>query len=1017
MMIKQIKYNLLIIAVTILLPSMAASQNSTKRAGIGFRIDENPLLNKVHSYDSLFSLHGQKYSFAVTSYVLPLVNEYVDTLRALSQRGIELLDNTPTHATQFFNVLNYQDTNIFSKKPGVDHINGQKICLKYVSSDTTHAHGEGKINVSGNRVISDNPGEFHDLLPASPFFAVFLNAPVNKLCLFYDVRSVSVSDPDTLYVMTFWGDSISIPDHSNLTYHKLQNNNVVMHDSALKILGRRSLDIFDSVKLSRPVTWIHPDGQYPWIDPLKIKAILGNKLDFKEATSFINPSLFCYDEFNPGRNKQFSIHSEALSMESSSFKYNSHIIAEAVAKGYVLFDFARLANPSGGLNTYIQRMDSLLVWCSKNDIPVRTYSQWKALLYDSIPQKVENIFPRLNIDIDDNGWPDGFTLDTTNIIGKYDKTDGVSISGGNCFKIMGGGTICQVTELAGLEKGSNIFTIYTKCSQNHPSTVQVKVDFPEFNLSQTFDVNSDSTVWMQYSVIVNVPDSVNIADFTIIHDTAYHDTVKISGFAFRSSGFLKKSNYPIQTETANTLFPSMDISSLVIDSIYSPSSVLWSIKGNHFLSFSVDSAGLMKISRPNSFWIGKDSMYAVAHSPDGLKDSCFFRFRSDSVPSACSGGSINISILDTITSTDYIVWTSVPYDMSMSDTTIFNPTVSPKVTTRYRVKVYNLLGNIFHDSILIIRHPFPLPGLFKDSTICKGDSIVLTAAGGTHYLWNTGDTTASIKVGPDTLTRYTVYVRNQWTCYAYDTTTIHVEKIPIVTLSGLLPQYCANDDSCYLMTGTPWYGHFGGSPGVEGSQFCPRHARTGKDTVWYQATSPKGCYNADTVYVTVNPLPAIPKLPDTSLCADKSIVLNAGPGADNYLWSNGETTQTTVIDSLHHGLGMLAVWVYVTKESCVSRDTAMINFIKCPTSVNDQTAGELFTVYPNPFNENIFIVMKDKTGIDDNAKLLNLSGELIYSTYLKDKTTLLPVAKVSAGIYILLLKHNEREYYLKIVKL
>jgi len=1017
MTIKEIKPGLLlIIALAILLPFTAIGQNSTKRGGIGFRVDENPPLNKVHSYDSLFSLFGQKYSFAVTSYVLPLVPQYVDTLRALSQRGVELMDNTPTHATQFFNIIDYKDTNLFRNKPGVDHIAGQKICLKYVSCDTTLPHGEGDINLFGNMVVSYNPGEFHDLLLPSSYFAIYLGAPVNHLCLFYNVKSVNITDPDTLYIKSFWDEPISFANHWLFTYHKLQNDNVVMHDSAVKILGKRSLDIFDSVNMSRPLTWIHPDGPYPWINPLKIKAILGNKLSFTQATSFINPSLFCYNEFNPGRNKEFSIPAEGLSMESSSFKYNAHVISESLAKRYVLFDIARLTNSYGGWNSYLLRMDSLLTWCNTNSIPIRTYSQWKSILYDSIPQKIENIFPRLNVDLDNNGWPDGFDLDTVNIKGKFNATDGVPYSGGKCFKLTEGDTICRVSQLAGIEKGANIFTIYTKCSRTHQSTVSINIDFPEFSQSQTIDFNSDTTAWMQYTSIVDVPDSVNLVTFTVMHDTAYHDTVKVSGFAFRSAGFLSVAKFPVQTQTANSLFPSVNIGSLVIDTLYIPSSITWTFRGNHHMSFSVDTSGLMKIQRPYSFWIGKDSVYAVGHSPDGLKDSCFFRFRSDSVPSACAGGSINISILDTISGSDYIVWTSVPNDTTISDTTIFNPTVSPKVSTRYRVKVYNLLGNIFHDSILIIRHPYPIPGLFRDSSICKGRSVVLTATGGTHYLWSTGDSVASITVKPDTLTQYTVHVTNQWNCSMDDTTLIHAESIPIVTLTGLFPQYCANDDSCYLMAGTPWYGTFGGSSGVYGPMFCPKFAKAGKDSVWFQVTTPQGCYNADTVYVTISAPLSIPKLPDTSLCGNKSIVLDAGPGADNYLWSNGSTYQTTTVDSVHHGLGLLQVWVYATKQSCVSKDTAKITFIKCSTGVNDQATNGVFAVYPNPFSENIFIVMNEQLGSADNASLLNLRGELVTSTYLKDKTTILPVKDVVPGIYFLLLKHNDREFYFKIVK-
>ncbi len=1006
---------LLICALGVLIPAAAKSQNATKRSGIGFRLDENPPVNKLHSFDSLLSAHGQKYSISVTSYILPLVPQYTDTLRAFSQRGIELMDNTPTHATQFFNVLTYQDTNLYRNKPGVDHINGQKICLKYTSDDTTHPHGEGYINLLGNMVISYNPGEFHDLLPPSAYFAVYLKGPVNRLCLFYNVQSVNISDPDTLYLKSFWDETITFADQWFFRYHKLKNNDVVMHDSAVNLLGRRSLDIFDSINLGRPYTWIQPYGQYPWISPAKIKAILGNRLGFKQASSFITPTSLCYNEYNPQKIKQFGIGSEALSMESSTFRFNSHLIADAVAKHFVLFDLARLTNSYGGWNAYLQRMDSLLVWCSANNIPIRTYSQWKSLIYDSIAQKVTNIFPRLDVDMDNDGWPDGFDKDTTVIAGRFDQTDGVPYSGGKCFKINGGGTVCQVNRLAGLEKRANVFQISTRSSGNDTSKVLITVNFPEFNQTVSFEVNSDSTAWMQYQNIVYVPDSATVANFTITHDSAYHDTVKVSGIQFRSSGFLNKSKYPLQTETANLQFPSIDLSSLVIDSIYQPSEISWTFRGNHSLRFSVNAAGLMKVNKPYSFWIGRDSMYAVAQSPDGMTDSCFFRFRSDSVPTGCSGQSITISILDTITSSDYIVWTSSPYDSTMTDSTIYNPTVSPVISTMYRVMVYNLMGNINRDSIYITRHPFPVPALFPDSTICAGTSVVLTAEGGTQFLWSTGDTTASITVMPDTLTVYTVHVTNQWDCSAEDTCVIHVETVPVVKLSGLFKQYCA-DENCVLMQGTPWNGHFGGTSGVLGSLFCPKLANAGIDTVWYGLTTEHGCYTADTVYVTVNPIPVIPGLPDTTLYANKRLILNAGPGADNYLWSNGDTTQITIADSVNHGLGLLKIWVYVTREACVARDTARITFIKNPTAINELTSEDMVSVYPNPFNESISIVMKENPGKGDQFRLFDLRGELITSCSIISQTTTIPLPNTASGTYILLLRHGDREYFVKVVK-
>lgn len=1013
------KCKLLLFAFLVLLflPKDSICQSSTKRAGIGFRIDENPPVQKIHSYDSLFSIYGQKYSFAVTTYVLPLVPPYVDTLRSLAQRGIELMDNTPTHATQFFNVLNSQELNQYVNKPGVDHFNGQKVCLKYASYDTTTPHGEGNINLYGNKVISLNPGEFHDLLGPSPFFALYLKTPVNKLCLFSDVQAVNIYDPDTLFLNSFWDESYTSPTHLNFRYHKLMNNNVVMQDSALKILAQRSLHLFDSMNLARPVTWIQPDGQYPWINPLKIKTILGDKLDYQQSTSFINPSYFCYNEVNPQQTKQFSILNESNGIESGTFKANSHWIADAIARNYVVFDFARLTNSFGGWNSYLLRMDSLLYWCGYNNIPIKTYSQWKAIIYDSVPNKTINAFPKLNVDLDQDNWPDGFDHDTAVVQGVFDPSEGVQISDFKSFKLIGNGTICRVSSLGGLEKGNIMLRASIKASDTsvYYSLVKFQIYFPEIGQSINRDVLAYRGTYFENWWTLNIPNSVSIADFTFSRDTSYHDTLHISGFELRSTGFLSQSSYPLQTQTANSIFPQINVNNLIIDTIFCPpAQCYWTFNGAHSMWFTVDSLGFLHANRPSSFWIGKDSVWAIAHSPFGFIDSCFFRFRSNPIPIGCSGDSINISIMDTTTSSDYIRWTSFPYDSTLIDTTIINPTVSPVQTTLYRVKVYNLLGNIFKDSVKIFRIPIPVPGLFPDSNICQGRTIVLTAQGGGTYLWSTGDTTASISIKPDTLTTYSVTVTASGICSATDSTIINVAKIPVVTLSGLLPQYCATDP-CTLMAGTPWTGKFGGNPGVRVSEFCPELATFGLDTVWFAYTSPEGCFNADTMYTYVSEPPIIPPLPDTNLIARYSITLHAGEGADNYLWSTGDITEYTVVDSLHHGLGLLKVWVYVTKGSCVAKDTARINFI--PSGTNDLNQDGVFSIYPNPFKESITLNLKRSHKPDDNLQLINLSGEVLTSVGIKSTTTVIATETLPAGIYLLLLRINEKKYYLRMVKL
>ncbi|MBA3647212.1 MAG: T9SS type A sorting domain-containing protein [Chitinophagales bacterium] len=78
---------------------------------------------------------------------------------------------------------------------------------------------------------------------------------------------------------------------------------------------------------------------------------------------------------------------------------------------------------------------------------------------------------------------------------------------------------------------------------------------------------------------------------------------------------------------------------------------------------------------------------------------------------------------------------------------------------------------------------FPI-SIDGNSSVCAGDSTTLTATGGISYLWNTGETTASIVVSPTQLTNYTVEIRDTAnSCSEYATVPVTVKTVIIsVTL-------------------------------------------------------------------------------------------------------------------------------------------------------------------------------------------------------------------------------------------
>ncbi|NQV02408.1 MAG: hypothetical protein HQ542_07170, partial [Bacteroidia bacterium] len=662
-----------------------------KRGGIAFRVDNNPVLTKLHQLDSLFSIYDQKFSMAMTSWIFPLAPGYVDTLISYSAKGYEVMDNSPTHQTQFFNLLNPADTTLFIGKPGVHHVTGNRVCLAYSAVDTSQSHNEGLVNVFGNMVISHDPGEFGDLSGNPYFFALYLNS-INRVCLWYNRSAFNPSDPDTVYVKSLWEESVNFGNQLNLQYHKLTQVNVLMQPEAIRLLGQRSLDLFDQHNIPRPISWIHPSGQMPMLDGYQIKSNIGDSLLYQAGSNYVNKSYLCYNEYNPYGIRQFGMQNDLISISNHTLAWNKNRIANAIARHYVCIDITTLEGTLGGWNNYLIRLDSLLNWCGENDIPIGTYAQWKTWLYDSIPIRVIDIFPGLDVDLDEDNYPDGYDQESS-ITSQFDTTDGMAVSGGHSFVLTEQGTFCQITQLAGLEKGDNFFTIWAKNIGADSSMVRARFSFPETGNVQELTFTADTGIWTINSGTVTIPGSASVMNVLITRNDTMPDTLKISGMRFRSAGFLNRSAFPHQTVIQNEQFDPINLYALVIDTIYDPPTIIWWVEDADTMTFRDLTSQYMLPLKPRSFWIGSDTAWLMAMSPDGLRDSCRLSFTSLPMEGACPGLPITITLLDTLEN-DFIQWTTIPFDSTLSNPNIYNPTANPSVTTLYKVTAINPQGPI-----------------------------------------------------------------------------------------------------------------------------------------------------------------------------------------------------------------------------------------------------------------------------------------------------------------------------------
>jgi len=1002
----------IMILLIFVLTTQTFGQDNLKKGGVCFRVDDNPVLARLNYYDSLFSKYQKNFSMAFTTWQFAQDSIYLQTLKSYIAEGNELMDQTPSHQTQMAYI---GDDSSYSTDPAVDHITNKIACLKYSSIDTSTSHNEGLINIFGNLVISQLPGEFDDLDGNPYFYALYFESPINKVCLWYNLRKSNPADPDSVDITSFWQEPVDFDTCMNVKYHKLTRFDVTMNPASIRFLGKLSIKIYQESLIPKPRSWIHPAGLMPYFSEMELKINFGDSLGYSEGANYKSNSLLCYNEYNPFRLKQFGMQTGSISIENQSIQWNKHQISDYIAKHYTVIDVTNLYNPPGGFDVYWIKLDVILNWISQNNIPVKTYSQWKTILYDSLPNRFINPIPNLNIDLDGDNYPDGF-YNHGGIASNYIKTDGVPSSGGCSFEIIGNGGVCQVPELAGFEKGTNNFSIWTKGTGTDTSYVTVEFYFPENGNSQQYNFPINSPVWMKYTQMITIPDTVSTMTISVYRQSQPMDTIKISGLELISTGFLKTVRYPVQVQTANNPFPPINLNALVIDSLCNPSTVSWTYHSNTSLRLEILPGNILKIQKPISFWVGKDSAYVVGINLEGIKDSCLISFRSLAIPYECSKIPIQLFLLDTLAN-DSIYWSSEPFDPSMNNPRIYNPVVAPVVTTLYRILAVNPSGNIFRDSIIVGRYPNPQPGLGNDTTLCLGKSILLKANGGIHFLWSTGDTTSSITVHPIVKTKYFVTVTNEYSCTGMDSIQVSVVQGPTVTLEGILPSYCKNDPQVTLF-GKPFGGVYSGTSGLIGDTFYPELANLGFNQLMYSYADPQThCGDTATKYVTIFPVPVINHLPDTSLCANYQIILHAGPGFDNYLWSNGAIDSTVVVDSTGHGLGPLEIWVYVTKDGCVARDTAKINFIICPIGINDLELFDYISLFPNPASEKLIINFISRDISEILLKIVDIKGEeLTGKIILQKPNNNIDISPLQRGIYFLKIQIGKKNFTYKLIK-
>ncbi|MCA0932640.1 right-handed parallel beta-helix repeat-containing protein [Lutimonas saemankumensis] len=326
--------------------------------------------------------------------------------------------------------------------------------------------------------------------------------------------------------------------------------------------------------------------------------------------------------------------------------------------------------------------------------------------------------------------------------------------------------------------------------------------------------------------------------------------------------------------------------------------------------------------------------------------------------------------------------------------------VSPSNSTIYSVKVREGLCEDI-DTVKVTVNKIPtddsiIADAGEDKDICLGESIVLTAGGGSNYLWSTGETEKSITVNPDVTTVYSVKV-SEGDKSDVDEVTVFVNEFKanagddVTILEGETIKLSANQGDSYL-----W------NTGAETKEI---EVSPKSDTMYSVTISNGACIDSDSVMVFVNSIaessPPVSEAnagEDMTICLGETVTLY-GSGGDSYLWSSGENTDQIEVSPTETTTYELSVSV----EGVMSTDRVTVTVENCNNRIGERNEiNPDFYLYPNPTKKDLFISVDNLE--NDSSFIINDSkGSIVYREILSSQEDYIKkdidVSGFSEGVY------------------
>lgn len=325
-------------------------------------------------------------------------------------------------------------------------------------------------------------------------------------------------------------------------------------------------------------------------------------------------------------------------------------------------------------------------------------------------------------------------------------------------------------------------------------------------------------------------------------------------------------------------------------------------------------------------------------------------------------------LVDTVYNCDQVVTVLQTGQVNNQETYLWsNNETTPQIIAAnpgwYKVTISNKCG-LARDSVLVVYKSTPLIQLPSDSVFCDVVNLLLDAEiadDEATYEWSTGATTSSIMVNDEGIYEVTVYNR----CGQF-TDQVEIGKLLTPTLDlGADQIFCGMVESRNFTIGM-----LGNNEVYLWSNGATSSSQTLNEGRHWAQISNKCATVSDTVVLRASPYPVVDLGPDTILCGNFALNLDAGNPGMQYEWlPTGETTQKITARK------QIIYTVTVTNEDgCSSTDqfeigTSCISTFHIPSAFSPNRDGINDTFKPNLVNFENYTLL-----------IFNRWGEIIFQT-------------------------------------